>query len=77
MVVLLSGFLFNTKFRGVQSEFYCGHSTYMSSVGKNRRLAKQLVDSLTKLDCRYNYVISITAVTTNVTFTYSYIDITV
>jgi hypothetical protein len=75
-MVVLSGFLFNAKFFGVQSEFYCGHGTYRaSSVGKNRRLMKQLVESLSKRDCLCNYhVISITTVTTNVTFTYSYID---
>jgi len=73
----LSGLLFNTKYCGVRADFYCDHGIYCaSSVGKNRRLVKQLVASLTERDCPHNYhVISITAVTTSVTFPYSYIDI--
>lgn len=75
--MLLSGLLFNTKFCDVRTDFYCDHIIYRaSSVGKNHSLVKQLVVSLTERDSLYNYhVISITAVTTTVTFTYSYMDI--
>jgi len=72
----LSGILFNTQFCGVRTDFYCCHGICRaSSVGKIRRLKKQLLANLTKRDCLYNYhVINITAVTNTVTFPYSYVD---
>ena len=63
----------------MRADFYCDHGIYRaSSVGKIRLLMKQLVASLTKRDCLYNYhVINSIVVTNTVTFPYSYIDIVV